>query len=61
VARLGGDEFVALTPPGVDEPLARDVALEIQAALGAPMALEGMVTYAQGSIGIALYPDHGTT
>ena len=61
VARLGGDEFVALSPPGVDERQARDIALEIQAALGTPLELEGMVTYAHGSIGIALFPDHATT
>jgi predicted signal transduction protein with EAL and GGDEF domain len=59
VARLGGDEFAILAPrlDGVDA--ARDLAAKVVAALTEPVSLEGLPLDVAGSMGIALYPDHG--
>lgn len=60
VARLGGDEFavVAKRLDGPDE--ARELAERIEQVLTAPVVLDGMPLDVSGSIGVALYPDHGT-
>ncbi|MBV1848762.1 putative bifunctional diguanylate cyclase/phosphodiesterase [Catellatospora tritici] len=60
VARLGGDEFalVAKRLTGADE--ARELAERVEQALSAPVVLDGLPLDVGGSIGIALYPDHGT-
>ncbi|MCW6008627.1 EAL domain-containing protein [Micromonospora sp. CPCC 205371] len=59
VARLGGDEFAILAPrlDGVDA--ARDLASTVVAALAEPVSLDGLPLDVAGSMGIALYPDHG--
>ena len=59
VARLGGDEF-ALLLPGRDIAEARRFADAIQHALELPMTLQGHVVDVRGSIGIAVFPEHGT-
>jgi diguanylate cyclase (GGDEF)-like protein len=60
VARLGGDEFVVV----LNEVRGRDgvahVAKNLLAAIGAPTLLSGHECRTTGSIGIAIYPDHGT-
>jgi diguanylate cyclase (GGDEF)-like protein/PAS domain S-box-containing protein len=58
VARLGGDEFaVLLTTPGhLDAALA--VATRIRTAMEQPFHLGGISLQVNGSIGIAVYPDH---
>jgi diguanylate cyclase (GGDEF)-like protein/PAS domain S-box-containing protein len=58
VARLGGDEFaVLLTTPGhLDAALV--VAARIRAAMEQPFHLGGISLQVNGSIGIAVYPDH---
>ncbi len=60
LARQGGDEFMALLHDmvGMNEALA--VAEKIRRAVGAPILLEGREARVSVSIGIALYPDHGT-
>ncbi|NRQ33513.1 EAL domain-containing protein [Nonomuraea sp. NN258] len=58
VARLGGDEFAVLLPSIRDTHAAREVAARLRAALTEPVRLEGMTFDLDGSIGIALYPDH---
>lgn len=58
-ARLGGDEF-ALLVPGADAWAARVVAERIATALEQPMTLQGQIVDVRASIGIALYPAHGT-
>lgn len=60
VARLGGDEFVVLldkmrTPEG-----AQAVAEKIRSALLPPAEIDGRILLIQASIGIALFPEHGT-
>ncbi|MGW2158323.1 putative bifunctional diguanylate cyclase/phosphodiesterase [Nonomuraea sp. NPDC001699] len=58
VARLGGDEFAVLLPSIRDANAAREVAARLRAALTEPVRLEGMSFDLDGSVGIALYPDH---
>lgn len=61
LARQGGDEFVVLLPdtPGVG---AMAVAEKARAALAASsLTLEGKLTRTSISIGVASYPDDGTT
>lgn len=59
VARLGGDEFAVLVPDA-DAWAARVVADRIATALEQPMSLQGQLVDVRASIGIALYPDHGS-
>jgi diguanylate cyclase (GGDEF)-like protein len=58
VARLGGDEFAMLLP-GRDVDEARRFAEAIQHALELPTTLQGHVVDVRGSIGIAVFPEHG--
>jgi diguanylate cyclase (GGDEF)-like protein len=59
IARLGGDEF-ALVGRGRDREGAAALAERIAAVLREPFHLEQMVVDAQASIGIALFPAHGS-
>ncbi len=58
LSRLGGDEFAVLLP-GADALNARLVAAHLLRALERPFEIEGSEVELGGSIGIALYPDHG--
>ena len=61
VARLGGDEFAVLLAPirAVDD--AARIAAKIAAAVGTPIASAAFGTIeSSASIGVAVYPDHGT-
>ncbi|NUR91808.1 MAG: EAL domain-containing protein [Nonomuraea sp.] len=58
VARLGGDEFAVLLPRIRDVQAAREVAARLRVALTESVRLEGMSFDLDGSVGIALYPDH---
>ena len=59
VARLGGDEFgVLISKPRTE----RDVVIvieKIRAALEKPVTIDGLALPAEGSIGIAMFPQHG--
>jgi diguanylate cyclase (GGDEF)-like protein len=59
LARLGGDEFAIVSTglTGVDD--ARETAERLAAALAEPVSLDGLPLDVGGSIGIALYPQHG--
>ena len=59
VARLGGDEF-AFVLPTVDRESPEIVAQKILDAISEPMKIEKITINTGGSIGVALYPDHGT-
>jgi diguanylate cyclase (GGDEF)-like protein len=59
IARLGGDEF-ALVSRGRDREQAVELAERIAASLRDHFELEQMVVDTQASIGIALFPEHGT-
>jgi diguanylate cyclase (GGDEF)-like protein len=59
VARLGGDEFAIVgRKRGSEE--AGDLARAILDCVSAPFELEEMVVDVQASIGIALFPEHGS-
>jgi diguanylate cyclase (GGDEF)-like protein len=60
VARLGGDEFGVLGN-GLDEDAALALADRLRAVIAIPCEIAGLSLEVQGSIGIALAPDHGTT
>ncbi len=60
VARLGGDEFVILMPGVKTEKEAGFVAERLLAAVQQPVSLAGRVLHGSTSIGLALYPQHGT-
>jgi diguanylate cyclase (GGDEF)-like protein len=59
IARLGGDEFAVLVP-GLDEPrTALDMAERVRTALVEPFRHDEIAHEIDGSIGIALHPQHG--
>jgi diguanylate cyclase (GGDEF)-like protein len=60
-ARIGGDEFVILLQPVNGHYDAEVVAEKIQDALKAPHHILNLELHASASIGVALYPDHGST
>jgi len=60
VARLGGDEFAVLLPKIATAEGAAAVARKLLAAFAEPFVLDGLTLDIEASIGLALYPDHGT-
>ena len=61
VGRIGGDEFAVLLNLVDDQQDAIAVAEKIRLALNAPLELEnGHLTPIPASIGIAIYPEHGS-
>jgi diguanylate cyclase (GGDEF)-like protein len=60
VARLGGDEFGIVVADFDDPRTAIDIAERLQAALGEPFRHDGTSFEIEGSIGIALHPEHGS-
>jgi diguanylate cyclase (GGDEF)-like protein len=60
VARLGGDEFLVLVPNAGEVDIERIVE-RVLAAVSEPQELRGRKVVAQCSIGIALYPEDGTS
>lgn len=61
IARLGGDEFVVLLEPCGSSATAEHVANRLLDDLHQPFVVAGNPVYAGASIGIALYPEAGTT
>lgn len=59
VARIGGDEFIVLLPTIEQELDTTVVAEKILHALKQPFDVAGHVLNISGSIGIAVYPEHG--
>lgn len=60
-ARIGGDEFVVLLPTIETEQDAGIVAGKILHALNQPFELAGHRLNISSSIGVAVYPDHGSS
>jgi diguanylate cyclase (GGDEF)-like protein len=60
VARLGGDEFAIVAKHLESPEQARALADKVEEALQTPVVLEGIPLDVGGSIGIALYPEHGS-
>ncbi len=61
VARLGGDEFGVLSERATDEAAATAIAERLRSAIALPCEIAGVSLEVQGSIGIAIAPEHGTT
>jgi diguanylate cyclase (GGDEF)-like protein len=60
IARLGGDEFAVLVPD-VDVDEARTIGTSIVDNLLVPFRVDGFNLEVEASIGIAMFPEHGTT
>ncbi|MFA6014387.1 MAG: PAS domain S-box protein [Gallionellaceae bacterium] len=60
VGRIGGDEFVVLLTTVDSNQDAALVAEKIRHALNQPIALLGQHLHISSSIGVAIYPEHGT-
>jgi diguanylate cyclase (GGDEF)-like protein len=61
LARLGGDEFAILLTDTVDMAAAEAICLRIIESFSAPIPFNGIEMRTSPSIGMALYPTHGTT
>lgn len=61
VARLGGDEFVVLLPRVNDERDLAEVAIKVREELLKPYLVEDMPLHLSPSIGIAIYPEDGSS
>ncbi|WP_203822927.1 putative bifunctional diguanylate cyclase/phosphodiesterase [Paractinoplanes ferrugineus] len=59
LARLGGDEF-GLLLPHADVTSARTTAINLLAALRRPFDLERVTLHVDASVGVAVFPEHGT-
>ena len=61
VTRHGGDEFLVVMPhlPGEQQAIA--LAQELMEQIRRPFTLEGYQLHVTPSVGISLYPDHGST
>jgi diguanylate cyclase (GGDEF)-like protein/PAS domain S-box-containing protein len=60
VSRFGGDEFAILVSEVNDHQDVTTLAEKILAALNKPFLLDGHTVRISGSLGIAMYPDHGS-
>jgi diguanylate cyclase (GGDEF)-like protein len=61
LARLGGDEFTALVPGAGDRSIVEEIACRLERCFGDPFHLEGYSLHGSASVGIAMYPEDGTT
>ena len=61
LARLGGDEFAVLLDGLPHRGAVAELAGRLQDALREPIGLRGVAIELEASIGVALYPEHGTS
>jgi diguanylate cyclase (GGDEF)-like protein len=61
VARLGGDEFAILLPEVADRQSVVPVVRRVLKVLEEPVVVGGLALQCEGSIGIAIFPEHGAT
>ena len=61
LARLGGDEFAILLADAPSEAAIRQRTGQLRATLSEPVELASLAVRVDGSIGVALYPEHGDT
>lgn len=59
IARIGGDEFALLLPSTDTAEAAAELARRVLAAIREPFDLAGLTLEISGSVGIAMYPEHG--
>jgi diguanylate cyclase (GGDEF)-like protein len=61
LARLGGDEFAVLVPRPYSRKEVEEIAQRLERSFDAPYSFDGCVLHGSASVGIALYPEDGTT
>ena len=61
LARIGGDEFIALAPILRNSTDAEEIALRLERCFDEPFELEGLQLHGSASVGLAVYPQDGTT
>ncbi len=61
LSRLGGDEFAALVPVVRSRTALEEIAQRLERSFDAPFAVDGYVLRGGASVGVALYPEDGTT
>jgi diguanylate cyclase (GGDEF)-like protein len=61
LARLGGDEFAALVPVVRSRAEVEEIAQRMEHCFEEPFDIEGLFLQGAASIGIALYPEDGST
>jgi diguanylate cyclase (GGDEF)-like protein len=61
LARIGGDEFAVILPNVRRLAEVQEISMRLERCLDAPFVAEGYVVNGSASVGIALYPDDGTT
>ena len=61
LARLGGDEFAALVPSARNRRDVEDIAVRLESCFADLFSVEGYDLRGSASIGIALYPEDGST
>jgi diguanylate cyclase (GGDEF)-like protein len=61
LARLGGDEFAALMPLVGSRADAEEIAHRLERSFDEPFSIEGYILLGSASVGIALYPEDGTS
>jgi diguanylate cyclase (GGDEF)-like protein len=61
LARVGGDEFAVLAPRVRCRGEAEEIALRLERCYDDPFAVDGNIIRGSASIGLALYPEDGTT
>jgi len=60
LARLGGDEFTMIFTGALDIEAINDIAHRIVASFSLPYKIGDHTFYCSASMGVAIYPDHGT-
>ena len=61
LARLGGDEFAAVLPLVGSREQAAEVAMRLERSFDDPFTINGHTLRGSASVGVALYPEDGTT
>ncbi len=61
VARIGGDEFVIILSSLPEIAIAERIATTLVAQIAQPLLIDNIEVVISASIGISLYPEHGTT
>jgi diguanylate cyclase (GGDEF)-like protein len=59
--RFGGDEFAALISSVRSRADATQIAMRLERCFGEPFIIQDIVLHGSVSVGVALYPEDGTT
>ncbi|HEX4004921.1 MAG TPA: GGDEF domain-containing protein [Acidobacteriaceae bacterium] len=61
LARIGGDEFAVILPHVRNQAEVDEIASRLERSMDAPFTAEGYSVRGSASVGVALYPEDGTT